>query len=238
MVGIGPGNVSNMTAHAVAVISLCDVVCGYDKYVKLLGDMTEGKQVVTSGMRGEKDRCLEAIRLAGAGHSVAVVSSGDAGVYGMAGLIYELITDLDIPIEIVPGITAATSGAALLGAPLMNDFGVISLSDQLTPWETIEKRLYALAAADMVVVLYNPMSHHRPDTLKRACDILLKEKPENTLCGWVRNIGREGQEAHITTLGKLRDAKLDMLCTVFAGASDTKLIGEKMVTSRGYTIAT
>ncbi len=266
LVGIGPGNISNMTAQAVAVISLCDVICGYDKYVKFLGDMTDGKQIVTSGMKGEKDRCIEAIRLAKEGHSVAVVCSGDSGVYGMAGLVYELIQiqpeiknvgsfaykktynedslsegnkrkdDTDISIEIVPGITAANSGAALLGAPLMNDFAVISLSDQLTPWETIEKRLKALAAADMVVVLYNPMSHHRPDTLKRACDILLQEKPESTVCGWVRNIGRDGQKTHVTTLDKLRDEKLDMLCTVFVGASDTKLIGEKMVTSRGYTI--
>ena len=250
LVGIGPGNISNMTSHAVAVISLCNVICGYDKYVAMLGDMVSKKQVVTTGMRGEKERCHEALKLASEGHRVALVCSGDAGIYGMAGLVYEMMSGYGqqddagghtgkyagITVEVVPGVTAATSGAALLGAPLMNDFAVISLSDQLTPWERIEQRLSAVASADMVMVLYNPMSHHRPDTLKMACDIVLKSRRPDTVCGWVRNIGRDGQEAHITTLDKLRDEKLDMLCTVFIGASDTRLIDGRMVTVRGYDL--
>ena len=239
IVGIGPGNISNMTSHAVAVISLCDVICGYDRYVELLGDMTEGKQVISTGMRGEAERCKEAIRLAKDGHRVALVCSGDAGVYGMAGLVYELMDVSDesgFDVEVVPGITAATSGAALLGAPLMNDFAVISLSDQLTPWERIEERLSGVAALDMVMVLYNPMSHHRQNTLNNACDIILQARTPDTVCGWVRNIGRDGQEAHITTLDKLRDEKLDMLCTIFIGASDTRLIDGRMVTVRGYDL--
>ena len=235
VVGIGPGNISNMTAHAVAVIGICDVICGYDKYVDLLGEMTKEKMVVTTGMTKETDRCREAIRLASAGHNVALVCSGDAGVYGMAGLVYELAKEA-VPIEIVPGITAATSGAALLGAPLMNDFAVLSLSDRLTPWEKIEKRLAGIAALDMVMVLYNPMSKHRPDNLKAACDIILKYRPADTLCGWVKNVGREGQKHMITTLGELRDMALDMFCTVFIGASETKSIDGKMVTARGYEL--
>ncbi len=226
-----------MTPRALAAISLCDVVCGYDKYVELLGDMIADKQVVKTGMRGEVERCREAIRLAGDGYNVAVVCSGDAGIYGMAGLIFEMLKDdTRIKVEVVPGITAAVSGAALLGAPLMNDFAVISLSDQLTPSEKIEERIAAVAASDMVMVFYNPMSHHRPDTLKKACDILLESRPDDTVCGWVKNIGRDRQESHILTLRELRDAQLDMLCTVFIGASDTRNIKGRMVTARGYDV--
>ena len=241
-VGLGPGNISNMTSHAVAVIGLCDVICGYDRYVELLGDMIDGKQVVKTGMRGEMDRCREAIRLAGEGYNVAVVCSGDAGVYGMAGLIYELLEERGdssasfVSVEVVLGITAALSGAALLGAPLMNDFAVISLSDQLTPREKIEKRISGVAASDMVMVFYNPMSHHRQDTLRDACDIILKYRPADTVCGWVKNVGRDGQEDEIITLKELRDKELDMLCTVFIGGSDTRVIDGRMVTVRGYDV--
>ena len=254
-VGIGPGSISNMTARAVAVIGICDVVCGYDRYVELLGDMTAKKQVVTTGMRGEVKRCKKAIELAIAGHQVAVVCSGDAGVYGMAGLLYEMLDKkkdtlpsegdstqngaggyVQVEVEVVPGITAAISGASVLGAPLMNDFGVISLSDQLTPAETIERRLTLLAQSDMVIVLYNPMSHHRPDTLKKACDIILEYRDGDTVCGWVKNIGRDGQESELISLKELRDKKLDMLCTVYIGASDTRMMDKKMVTVRGYEV--
>ena len=237
IVGIGPGGISDMTPRAVAAIDHCDVICGYDRYIDLLGEMAADKQVIKNGMRGEVKRCQSAISLARDGHSVAVVCSGDAGIYGMAGLIQEMLSDdTSIRTEVVPGITAAISGAALLGAPLMNDFAVISLSDQLTPWDRIEKRVAAVAAADMVVVFYNPMSHHRPDTLKRACEILLESRPEDTVCGWVKNIGRDGQKISILTLGELKDTGLDMLCTVFIGASDTKNLNGRMVTVRGYDI--
>ena len=164
-----------------------------------------------------------------------MVCSGDSGIYGMAALIYELRgEDKEPEIDVIPGLTAACSGAALLGAPLTHDFAVISLSDRLTPWETIEKRLEAAAKADLSVVLYNPASHGRPDHLRRACEILLRTLPEDRPCGVARNIGREGQGRELLTLGQLRDAKVDMFCTVFIGNSATRFIGGEMVTPRGY----
>ena len=160
-------------------------------------------------MRREVDRCRAAVEAARTGKDVAVVCSGDSGVYGMAGLIYEVAQEYDpIEIEVVPGITAACGGAAVLGAPLTHDFAVVSLSDLLTPWEKIEKRLTAAAQADFVLCLYNPASHSRPDYLQRACDILLSAgKDPATVCGTVRNIGRAGEEAALLTLGELRDTK-------------------------------
>ena len=164
-----------------------------------------------------------------------MICSGDAGVYGMAGLIYEVGRGYpEIKIEIIPGITAATGGAAVLGAPLMHDFAVISLSDRLTPWETIEKRLDCAAAADLTIALYNPASHGRPDHLKRACDILLRRLPGERLCGIVRNIGREGQSSRILTLAELREAEVDMFCTVLIGSAAVKTVAGQLVTPRGY----
>ena len=164
-----------------------------------------------------------------------MICSGDSGIYGMAALIYELRGEAAEPaIEVVPGLTAACSGASVLGAPLTHDFAVISLSDRLTPWEKIEKRLTAAAEADLSVVLYNPVSHGRPDHLKRACDILLRTLPAERVCGIVRNIGREGEGVRILRLDELRDAPADMFSTVFIGASTTKEIGGRMVTPRGY----
>ena len=167
---------------------------------------------------------------------MAVVCSGDSGVYGMAGLVYEVAQEYDpIDIEVVPGITAACGGAAVLGAPLTHDFAVVSLSDLLTPWEKIEARLTAAAQADFVLCLYNPASKSRPDYLQRACDILLAAgKSPDTVCGTVRNIGRAGEEAGLLTLGQLRDTQVDMFTTVFVGNSQTKVLGGKMVTPRGY----
>ena len=239
LVGIGPGDRENMTPRAVSAIRECDTIVGYETYIRLLGDMTEKKTLVSTGMTGEKERCIKAITQAAGGSRVAVICSGDSGVYGMAGLIYELIGTGeygDIPVEVIPGITAANSGAALLGAPLMNDFGVISLSDQLIPWERICQRIKHLAASDMVMVFYNPMSRHRPDTLRKACDIILEARDEGTVCGWVKNVGRDGQTSQITTLGQLRDTELDMLCTVYIGGTDTVVLDGKMVTTRGYDV--
>ena len=181
------------------------------------------------------DRCRAAVEAALTGKDVAVVCSGDSGVYGMAGLIYEVAQEYDpIEIEVIPGITAACGGAAVLGAPLTHDFAVISLSDLLTPWEKIEKRLTAAAQADFVICLYNPSSRNRPDYLQRACDILLRDKDPDTVCGTVRNIGREGEEGKLLTLAQLRDTQVDMFTTVFIGNSQTKVLGGKMVTPRGY----
>lgn len=163
-----------------------------------------------------------------------MLCSGDAGVYGMAGPVLELAEGRDIEIEVVAGVTAALSGAAVLGAPLMNDFCVISLSDLMTSWDTITQRILLAAVGDFAVVLYNPRSRKRPEHLRRACKLLLQYRSPDTVCGWVRNIGREGQSHGLTTLGALGDLELDMFTTVFVGASDTRIVDGRMVTPRGY----
>ena len=164
-----------------------------------------------------------------------MVCSGDAGIYGMAGLICEIGKDYpEIGIEVVPGITAASGGAAVLGAPLMHDFAVISLSDLLTPWELIEKRLDAAAEADFVICLYNPSSKKRSDYLEKACRIIMEHQSPDTVCGYVKNIGREGQTSQLLTLKELAVTKVDMFTTVYIGNSQTKVINGKMVTPRGY----
>ena len=233
--GLGPGAKDQMTIRARKVLEHCPVIIGYTVYIDLIRDQFPDKQYLSTPMRREADRCRMAFEEAEKGQDVAMVCSGDAGVYGMAGLICEIGKDYPrVEIEIVPGITAASGGAAILGAPLMHDFAVISLSDLLTPWETIEKRLRAAAEADFVICLYNPSSRKRADYLKRACDILLRDKDPNTVCGTVRNIGREGEEGKLLTLAQLRDAQVDMFTTVFIGNSQTKVLGDKMVTPRGY----
>ena len=164
-----------------------------------------------------------------------MICSGDAGVYGMAGPILQMAEDFpEVEIEIIPGVTAALAGAAVLGAPLMHDFAVISLSDLLTPWPVIEKRLDCAGAGDFVLCLYNPMSKKRRDHLRRACDILLKHRSGDTVCGWVKNIGREGQEHRLLTLAELREEQVDMFTTVFIGSQSTREISGRMVTPRGY----
>ena len=168
---------------------------------------------------------------------MAMVCSGDAGVYGMSGLMLEIGVDYpEVEVEVIPGVTAALSGGAVLGAPLTHDFAVISLSDRLTPWDKIEKRLKLAAEADFSICLYNPSSKGRPDYLKRACDILLSVLPEDRICGTVENIGREGESRAIYTLKELRDTQVNMFTTVFIGNSMTKEIGGRMVTPRGYRI--
>ena len=194
-----------------------------------------GTEFLTTPMTQEVKRCQRALGLAREGKNVAMVCSGDSGIYGMAALIYELRGESPDPeIQVIPGLTAACSGAALLGAPLTHDFAVISLSDRLTPWEKIEKRLENAAQADLSIVLYNPASHGRPDHLRRACDILLRHLPGDRLCGIASQIGRDGESGRVLSLAELRTAPVDMFCTVFIGNSMTKSIGEKLVTPRGY----
>ena len=235
VIGLGPGGGADLTGRARAALEGCELIVGYTAYIDLVKDDFPDKETLSTGMRREVDRCRAAVEAALTGKDVAVVCSGDSGVYGMAGLIYEVAQEYDpIEIEVVPGITAACGGAAVLGAPLTHDFAVISLSDLLTPWEKIEKRLSAAAQADFVICLYNPSSKNRPDYLQRACDILLREKDTATVCGTVRNIGRAGEEGQLLTLGQLRDTQVDMFTTVFVGNSQTKVIGGKMVTPRGY----
>ena len=236
VVGLGPGAGRDLTGRAYDAIEAAELVVGYTAYIALIRDQFPGKEMTSTGMKKEVDRCRMAVEAAVSGKNVAVVCSGDSGVYGMAGLIYEVAREYPpIDIEVVPGITAACGGAAVLGAPLTHDFAVISLSDLLTPWEKIEKRLEGAALADFVICLYNPRSHSRADYLQRACDILLRHKSPDTVCGFVQNIGREGERAVTLTLGELRDStEVDMFTTVFIGNEETTLIGGKMVTPRGY----
>jgi precorrin-3B C17-methyltransferase len=235
VVGLGPGDYDNMTVRADRALQSCDTIVGYHVYVDLVKDRYPEKKTLTTPMTKEADRCRMALDAARGGENVAMVCSGDSGIYGMAALIYELRgEDTEPEIDVIPGLTAACSGAALLGAPLTHDFAVVSLSDRLTPWETIEKRLRCAAEADLSIVLYNPASHGRPDHLHRACEILLQTLPEDRPCGIARNIGREGERRELMTLAQLKDAAVDMFCTVFIGNSATRIIGGEMVTPRGY----
>ena len=235
VVGIGPGDYDNMTVRADRALKNCDTIIGYHVYVNLVKERYPHKEFLTTPMTQEVKRCQMALGLAREGKNVAMVCSGDSGIYGMAALIYELRGESPDPeIQVIPGLTAACSGAALLGAPLTHDFAVISLSDRLTPWEKIEKRLENAAQADLSIVLYNPASHGRPDHLRRACDILLRQLPGDRVCGIASRIGREGESSRLLTLSELGTAPVDMFCTVFIGNSMTKSIGEKMVTPRGY----
>jgi len=235
VVGLGPGGVEFMTAQARAALERADVLCGYTVYVDMVRELFPDKETYTTPMRQELDRCRWALEKASRGRTVALVCSGDAGVYGMAGPLLQLGSEFpEVDVEVVPGVTAALSGAALLGAPLGHDFCVISLSDLLTPWAVIEKRLECAAQGDFAICIYNPASKKRADYLQRACDILLRHKSPNTLCGWVRNIGRAGEEKKLLTLAQLREERVDMFTTVFVGSSTTQDVNGNMVTPRGY----
>ncbi len=235
IIGLGPGGGEDLTGKARKALAESDVIVGYTVYIDLIRGEFGHKELLTTPMRKERERCEMALALADGGKTVAMVCSGDPGVYGMAGLCYELWPQWpEVELQVVPGITAACGGAAVLGAPLMHDFCLISLSDLMTPWETIEKRLRAAAEADFVLCLYNPSSHKRKDYLARACDILLEAKSADTPCGYVREIGRERESATVLTLGALKNAQVDMFTTVFIGNSQTKVIGGKLVTPRGY----
>ena len=235
VVGIGPGRYEDMTIRADEALKECDAIIGYNVYVDLVKERYPDKEFVTTPMTREAQRCQIAIDMALEGKNTAMVCSGDSGIYGMAALVYELRGENKEPeIEVIPGLTAACSGAALLGAPLTHDFAVISLSDRLTSWEKIEARLRAAASADLSIVLYNPSSKGRPDYLKRACDILLEILPADRPCAIAQYIGREGQNRRMLTLGQLRDTEADMFCTVFIGNEMTRMIASNMVTPRGY----
>ena len=233
--GLGPGAADQMTIRARKVLEKCPVIIGYTVYIDLIREEFPDKTFLSTPMRKETDRCRMAFAEAQKGQDVAMVCSGDAGVYGMAGLICEVGKDYpDVGIEIVPGITAASGGAAVLGAPLMHDFAVISLSDLLTPWEKIERRVRAAAEADFVICIYNPSSKKRADYLKKACEMILEFRRPETVCGIVRNIGRDGETYEILSLEQLRDTQVDMFTTVFIGNSNTMELNGRMVTPRGY----
>ena len=236
VVGLGPGDPYYMTQEAQNTLESVDAICGYRVYIDLIKDEFPCEEYYATGMTQEIDRCRWALEKASTGKRVALVCSGDAGVYGMASPLLELAADYpDVEVEIVPGLTAALSGGAILGAPLAHDFCVISLSDRLTPWEAIEKRLACAAMGDFCIALYNPSSKGRPDYLQKAVKILLANgaKPE-TVCGLVRNIGREGQSSNVLTLAELENTPVDMFTTVYIGNSNTKAVAGWMVTPRGY----
>lgn len=234
VVGIGSGTRDGMTGRSVAAIEQADVVVGYATYIQFLKRLFPQKTFLSSGMRQEIERCREAVRLAGEGKKVCVISSGDAGVYGMAGLVIELALGTEIDVEVVPGVTSALEAAAMLGAPLMNDFVTISLSDLMTPMDKILRRIEYAAAGDFAICFYNPRSHERRDNLKQAMEIVARYRDEGTPVGIVRNAGREDAEASITTVGDFNDEKVDMRSMVIVGNSDSVVESGRFITKRGY----
>lgn len=238
VVGLGPGDPQFLTAQAQSALEEAEVLCGYPVYLDLVRPYYPEKEYYATGMTKELDRCRWALETAHSGRTVALVCSGDAGVYGMASPLLELAEGYpDVTVEVVPGLTAALSGGAVLGAPLAHDFCVLSLSDRLTPWEVIEKRLAAAAMGDFCMAVYNPSSKGRPDYLARAVRILLQNgKAPDTVCGLVRNIGREGQSAQVLTLAQLEQTPVDMFTTVYIGNRNTRVLQGRMVTPRGYRV--
>ncbi len=235
VVGIGPGDEKMMTIRAKEVLDACDVIAGYSLYIDLVRDRYPGKEFYENGMRGEAERCRACVGMAKAGKTVALICSGDAGVYGMASPLLEAAEREDFhEVEIIPGVTAAMSGGAVLGAPLAHDFCVISLSDLLTPWEVIEKRLLCAARGDFCMAIYNPASHGRKDYLQKACELLLTVLSPDTCCGYVRNIGRAGSKREVCRLGELGQIGADMLTTVYIGNSQTRTWDGWLITPRGY----
>lgn len=235
VVGFGPGDKMYLTGQAKDAIENSDVVVGYSLYAELIKKIYPDKVYITTGMKQEIERCQICINEALAGKTVALVCSGDAGVYGMASPLLEIMENEDVEVVVVAGITAALSGAAVLGAPINHDFCLISLSDLLTPWESIEKRLRAAVEGDFAIVLYNPSSHKRKDYLMRACEIMMDAgASKDRICGYVENIGRVGEKKEILTLEKLKSTEVNMFTTVFIGNSLTYEKNGRMITKRGY----
>ena len=234
VVGIGPGGLENITFKAVERIKKCQVVVGYTPYIDYLGDLVDGKEVFSTGMTGEIERCKLAIKKVKEGYNTAIISTGDAGLYGMAGPILELSEGVEV--EVVPGVTAAFSAASELGSPIMHDYASISLSDLMTPWEVIEDRLDKAAGGDFVITIYNPRSKGRKDHLQKAVDIILKHRSPQTPVGIVKNSGRPDTIIDIRTLATIDYTKVDMLSVLIVGNSNTYQRDNKMITPRGYKI--
>lgn len=239
VVGLGPGDTALCTPQALAALEAAELLVGYTRYIELIPqELRDRKRIMATGMRGEMQRCQHAIQAALDGVPTAVVSSGDAGIYGMAGLVLELLDTQDllgrVPVEVVPGVPALAAAAALLGAPLMHDFAVISLSDLLTPWEVIERRLEHAAAGDFVIVLYNPRSTHRDWQLSRAVEIIAAHTGAGRPAGLVRQAYRPQQAVVVASLGEMPWQQADMLSIVVVGNSQTRMAGGKLLTPRGY----
>ncbi|EGC0090488.1 precorrin-3B C(17)-methyltransferase [Listeria monocytogenes] len=238
VIGIGPGDKRLMTGEALQAIEDADVIVGYVTYIKLIKELIKDKEVVKTGMRREIDRCQEAVDIALTGKKVAVVSSGDAGIYGMAGLVLELAekSNPNLEVKVIPGITASIGAAAVLGAPIMHDFCHISLSDLMTPWEVIEKRLTHAAMADFVVCFYNPRSKGRANHLANAFQKMMEYKSEDTVVGIVKDVGRKEERKIITTMRDIDYELVDMTTMVIVGNKETYVKNGKMITPRGYTL--
>lgn len=236
VIGFGPGKYEGMTIEAKNAMEKSDIIVGYKVYVELVKPYFKDKEYAYTMMTKEVERVEYAVQCAKDGKVTSLICSGDPVLYGMAALAHVKAQDKDIEVKVINGVTAALSGSGVLGAPLTHDFCVISLSDLLTPWELIEKRLKAAAMGDFAIAIYNPSSKKRSDYLKKACDILLDIKSPDTVCGYVKNIGRDGEESCVLTLSKLREENVDMFTTVFIGNSQTFELNGKMITPRGYKI--
>jgi precorrin-3B C17-methyltransferase len=239
IVGTGPGSLSHLTPAAKDAIFASEVVIGYQTYLDLIPELLEGRKVISSEMMKEVDRCRQAIELAAQGRTVSLVSGGDPGIYAMAGLVFEMVYErqeeqIPFAIEVVPGIAALNACAARLGAPLMHDFAAISLSDLLTPWEVIEKRLQGAAAADFVIVLYNPKSKKRTEQIVKAREIVMQHRSPETPVGIVTAASRDNEQISLCTLQNLLQQDIGMQSTVIIGNSNTFRWQNFMITPRGY----
>ncbi|MBB1534373.1 precorrin-3B C(17)-methyltransferase [Leptotrichia sp.] len=234
VVGIGPGKKADMTFRAYEAMEKSDIIVGYKTYMDLIKEYYPGKEMKNSQMTKEVDRCIDVLKLAKEGKNVALISSGDAGVYGMAGIMLE-IADGEVEVEIIPGVTATNAAAAIVGAPVMHDYVTISLSNLLTDWELIKKRLELAAQGDFVVSIYNPKSRGRVTQIEEAREIMLKYKPKTTPVAIVRNAGREDEEHVVTTLDEMLNHEINMLTIVIIGNANTFIKDGKMITPRGYS---
>lgn len=233
VIGIGPGSIENMTLRAKEAIAESTAIVGYTKYVDLIKPLIKNKEIFSTGMKGEEDRCREALKLS-KDKIVSIISTGDSGIYGMAGLILELRNDEEV--EIIPGITAASSAASVIGAPIMHDNCNISLSDLMTPYELIKKRVELAAEGDFVISLYNPKSKGRPHYLRESIDTIKKYRDGKTPVAVVKHALREGQEVQLFTLDSFDDSMVDMMCIVVIGNSQSYVKAGKFITPRGYKI--
>lgn len=238
VIGIGPGGEAMMTAQARDAIEECNVIVGYKTYTHLVKKLVGDKEVIKTGMCKELERCQAAIERAQTGEKVALISSGDAGIYGMAGLVLEMVTkqNLDVEVKVIPGMTASIAAASALGAPLMHDFCHISLSDLLTPWDVIEKRIIAAVQADFVICFYNPRSRGREGHLARAFELMAPFKDKNTPVGIVKEAGRRKEQKWLTTMEEMDFSLVDMRSMVIVGNQSTYVKDGLMVTPRGYEV--
>lgn len=234
VVGIGPGNMEDISVRAYKTLKNVDVIAGYITYIDLVKDEFKEKEFYVSGMKKEIDRCEKVLELAKEGKTVALISSGDAGIYGMAGIMIEVALGSGIDVEVIPGITSSVAGASLVGAPLMHDQAIISLSDLLTDWEVITKRIDRASEGDFVISLYNPKSKGRTEQIVEAREIMLKHKAPSTPVALLRHVGREDENYTLTNLDDMLNYEIDMFTVVIVGNSKTYVKEGKMITPRGY----